>query len=113
MQKQLQCKFCHQEFAKTGNLNAHIRKFRQNQGTLKDKKKFDCGVCKKVFGESYTLKTHMKLHEEGGKKFNCDQSKQSFISVGKLNEHKKYHQGIVPCEWYGQQMVDPKGLKEH
>ena len=27
MPKQLQCKFCHQEFAKTGNLKAHIRKF--------------------------------------------------------------------------------------
>ena len=29
----------------------HIRKFHQDQGTLRDKKKFECGVCKKVFGE--------------------------------------------------------------
>ena len=111
--KQLQCKFCNQEFAQVGNLKVHIRRFHQEEGTLRDKKNFECGVCKKVFGESYTLKTHMKLHEEGGKKFRCDQCEQSFISVGKLNEQKKHHQGKVPCHWCGREMVDPRGLKEH
>ena len=111
--KQLQCKLCNQEFAQVGNLKVHIRRFHQEEGTLRDKNNFECGVCKKVFGESYILKTHMKLHEEGGKKFRCDQSKQSFISVGKLNEHKKHHQGKVPCHCCGREMVDPRGLKEH
>ena len=111
--KQLQCKLCNQEFAQVGNLKVHLRRFHQEEGTLRDKKNFECGVCKKVFGESYILKTHMKLHEEGGKKYRCDQCEQSFISVGKLNEHKKCHQGKVPCHWCGREMVDPRGLKEH
>ena len=42
--KQLQCKFCNQEFAEVGNLKAHIG-FHQEEGTLRDKKKFECGVC--------------------------------------------------------------------
>ena len=111
--KQLQCKFYNQKFAQVGNLNVHIRRFHQEGGTLRDKKNFECGVCKKVFGESYTLKTHMKLHEEGGQKFRCDQCEQSFISVGKLNKHKKCPSGEVPCHWCGREMMDPRGLKEH
>ena len=77
---------------KFGNLKAHIRRFHQGR------------VQEGIWRVLHPKRTHMKLHEEGGKKFQMwpNASSHSF-SVGKLNEATRSAiRGRFPCDWCGQ-----------
>ena len=101
------------EELQVSDLRVHQHTFHADEGTLKDKKIFQCDVCKKTFGEAYTLKRHMLIHQDSRNQHWCGQCQQSFTTPSRLNEHKKHHQGKVSCEWCRKQFMDPKGLKEH
>lgn len=91
-----------------------------------DENGFKCGICDKVFGDSYGLKSHKKSHDkrkcdiclkevapksfekhlkshEGEKerKFQCKVCAQKFLTKFKLSRHSKLHQRSLECDFCG------------
>ena len=53
----------------------------------------ECPVCHKQLKNKYTLKTHMKHHEEGSTKVECPVCHKHYCSVYYLKSHMKREHG--------------------
>lgn len=78
-------------------LNARISELEKQLAELKGKKEkkqqqlepVECPVCHKQLKNKYTLKTHMKRHEEGNTKVECPICHKHYCSVYYLKSHMK------------------------
>ena len=87
------CKVCDKSCSSTQKLKNHIR--RRHIG----KTPYQCGVCQHYYGDSQSLKVHLKKYAKPGeevKMFNCEHEgcSASYPTLGKFNEHKQKHEDI-------------------
>lgn len=66
----------------------------KNPTARKDRKSFQCLVCKKQFNRSYSLQRHQSVHDDNGKPFECDECKIRFVSESSLIRHALRHENI-------------------
>ena len=88
----IKCKVCSKSCSSTQKLKNHIR--RRHVG----KTPHFCGECNRYYGDSQSLKVHMRKHLDPEAKkavtHICNTCQQSFSSLGKLNEHQEKHADI-------------------
>ena len=84
------CNICHKGLAGAQSLKSHIRA--EHVG----KKKHHCKPCDQYFAEASGLKIHNCKHGIGAM-FPCTKCSKQFLSIGRLNEHKRSH--IPASEW--------------
>ena len=86
------CKVCEKRCSSTQKLKNYIR--RHHIG----KTPYLCGDCNRYFGDSQSLKVHLRKHLPEGEKeaaaHKCPTCNKSYSSVGKLNEHLEKHADI-------------------
>lgn len=79
--------------------------------------RFECQVCNKRFTESYSLKCHMKLHEEGTKTmYQCTICETIVSRIRELNRHfQNFHVAgePIPCTRCDVMSVDRHHYKLH
>lgn len=86
-----------------------------------DLKIFQCDYngCDKQFATRYRLNSHMKTHQESGRRFGCQWPgcSRSFRNKSTLNVHTKEHSGngLYRCHWIGCDRTFKQGeqLKYH
>ena len=86
------CKVCEKRCSSTQKLKNHIRRCHIG------KTPYLCGDCNRYYGNSQSLKVHLKKHLPEGEKeaaaHKCPTCNKSYSSVGKLNEHLEKHADI-------------------
>lgn len=75
----IKCDLCQEIFSDGNIFNAHIC-------TL-----CECKFCRKVFNNSSSLKRHYKKIHKNKKPYQCDLCKTSFLHLTNLNKHNKKH----------------------
>jgi hypothetical protein len=127
------CDHCGREFKKKGIILNHIRKhkihkveckichikvredyLKRHMQTIHDKnEKVQCKICMKFFKHNFALKFHEKNHDV--KKFKCQWCAQKFTTLGKLNEHSKFHKNPeeFKCQICGQLATQKSSLMLH
>ena len=82
---------CGNEYFSKYNLRRHVESVHLKL------KKFECGICKKVFSSKQNLKEHYFLHK-GIQPFKCLTCNLSFRQASLLSLHKRVHksQGVEP-----------------
>ena len=86
------CKVCEKTCSSTQKLKNHIRRCHIG------KTPYLCGDCNKYYGDSQSLKVHLRKHLPEGEKeaaaHKCPTCNKSYSSVGKLNKHLEKHADI-------------------
>ena len=52
--------------------------------------------CNKSFNSRNELKAHLRLHDNGLRKYKCNTCGQGFAQRSSLNKHKRTHDGLRP-----------------
>ena len=104
------CKVCKKSCSTTQKLKNHIR--RRHIG----KTPYYCGECSRYYGDSQSLKVHLRKHlPEDAKKaqaHTCPTCDKSYSSIGKLNEHKEKHD-VIKCRYCGKTFAYNRTCKAH
>ena len=102
------CPFCSRRCRSHQKLKSHCKKCHCKSLALK------CNSCTKVFGDSYALKIHMRLHSSIERVLKCHICNKAYLIKSKLNEHSKLHvTGKPQCEHCDKLLADPKSLADH
>ena len=102
------CPFCSRKCRTHQKLVSHCKKCHCQSLALK------CTSCIKVFGDSYALKVHMRLHSSSERVHKCHICGRAYLTKSKLNEHSKVHiLGKLLCEHCKRLFADSKSLSEH
>jgi KRAB domain-containing zinc finger protein len=102
----VECQICHIK-VREDNLKRHMQTIHgQNQ-------KVECKICYKFFKHNSALKCHENIHDV--KKFKCQWCARKFTTLGKLNEHSKFHKNPekYACAVCGHQAKDKSSLMLH
>ena len=104
------CRVCDKRCSSTQKLKNHIR--RRHIG----KTPWHCGECNRYYGDSQSLKVHMRKHlpedERQAVTQECNVCKKTYCSVGKLNEHMQKHQQIR-CQYCNDTFAYKRTCKAH
>ncbi|XP_049883255.1 zinc finger protein weckle-like isoform X13 [Pectinophora gossypiella] len=68
----------------------HLQRHRFVHYGNPDARKFECTVCKKAFGRAFTLKEHLRIHNND-KRFSCEYCSYACIQKCSLKSHLKTH----------------------
>ena len=79
------CNVCYRVFEAKNQLRTHVEQCKTSSHMVLEFG-IGCRICSKRFTGNYWLKKHME--DKHGVKFECNQCKESFISVDTLNRHK-------------------------
>ena len=102
------CPFCSRKCKTHQKLVSHCKRCHCQSLALK------CTSCTKVFGDSYALKVHMRLHSSSERANKCHICGRAYLTKSKLNEHSKVHiLGKLPCEHCNKLFADSKTLSVH
>ena len=102
------CPFCSRKCRSHQKLVSHCKRRHCQSLALK------CTSCNKVFGDSYALKIHMRLHSSSERVNKCNICGKAYLTKSRLNEHSKVHTiGKVPCEHCNKLFAEPKTLVVH
>ena len=102
------CPFCSRKCRSHQKLVSHCKRCHCQSLALK------CTSCNKVFGDSYALKIHMRLHSSSERVNKCNICGKAYLTKSKLNEHSKVHTiGRVPCEHCNKLFAESKTLSVH
>ena len=76
---------------------------------------YQCGKCKKYFGDNSTYNAHLKIHAAKAARFPCDKCDRDYPDQGRLNSHKKIHDPSthVQCKYCGKDISQKKNLAVH
>ena len=104
------CKVCEKRCSSTQKLKNHIR--RRHIG----KTPHYCGECNRYYGDSQSLKVHLRKHLPEGERaaaaHTCPTCGKSYSSVGKLNEHLEKHVDIR-CRYCNKSFAYNRTCKAH
>ena len=103
------CKLCDKSYYSTQKLKNHMRK--RHLG----KTPYQCGECQRYYGDSQSLRIHLKKHApegEEGEQFICGVCNKSFPTVVKLNQQSEKHQDIR-CEYCNKSFAYIHTMKAH
>ena len=104
------CKVCEKRCSSTQKLKNHI--WKRHVG----KTPYFCGECNRYYGDSQSLKVHLRKHLTGEEKkaaaHTCDVCQKSYSSLGKLNEHKEKHEDIK-CRYCQKSFAYNRTCKAH
>ena len=102
------CPFCSRKCRSHQKLVSHCKRRHCQSLALK------CTSCNKVFGDSYALKIHMRLHSSSERVNKCNICGKAYLTKLKLNEHSKVHTiGRLPCEHCNKLFAKSKTLSVH
>ena len=102
------CPFCSRKCRSHQKLVSHCKRCHCQSLALK------CTSCNKVFGDSYALKIHMRLHSSSERVNKCNICGKAYLTKSKLNEHSKVHTiGRLPCEHCNKLFAESKTLSVH
>ena len=102
------CPFCSRKCRSHQKLVSHCKRRHCQSLALK------CTSCNKVFGDSYALKIHMRLHSSSERVNKCNICGKAYLTKSRLNEHSKVHTiGKVPCEHCNKLFAESKTLVVH
>ena len=79
------CPICTKPLKTTQRLRSHIK------GQHMESTPHECKICKKSFGDNYTLSLHEKTHGEKPYKCPATGCPKSYPSASRLKEHSKVH----------------------
>ena len=102
------CPFCSRKCRSHQKLVSHCKRRHCQSLALK------CTSCNKVFGDSYALKIHMRLHSSSERVNKYNICGKADLTKSRLNEHSKVHTiGKVPCEHCNKLFAESKTLVVH
>ena len=78
-------------------------------------KPYKCEICKKCFTRSYSLKFHEQIHSGGEKIYNCSSCAKYFNKKSSLKEHELIHTGERPykCKTCEKCFTKLSSMKDH
>merc|ERR1712227_217135 len=101
--KQFKCDLCEQTFMQKDTLrqhklyrckNADNLQLLKNREEKRERQKFACEMCDKVYGDKRNLQNHIRIiHEGKTDNFVCDVCSKSFSRITSLVAHKMLHTG--------------------
>ena len=102
------CEICGKEYARQDNLTRHAKKHTGTEPVHK------CPHCPKIFGQSSSLKIHIRTHT-GERPFACPFCQKSFKTRSYLNVHIDFHKGAKPylCDVCGKAFTTSGSLSNH
>ena len=110
------CKFCDMQFTLRSSITKHMR----NRHKEKLNWTVECSLCNKLFPDDFSLKMHMKFHEEVRKKkvrkeIICEYCDKRLRSLSALNYHvtKRTGEKNFGCGKCGKSFAHERGLKRH
>ena len=102
------CPFCSRKCRSHQKLVSHCKRCHCQSLALK------CTTCNKIFGDSYALKIHKRIHSSSARVHKCNICGKAYTTKSNLNEHNKVHiTGKVPCEHCNKLFAEHKTLVVH
>ena len=124
--KQFKCDLCEQTFMQKDTLrqhklyrckNADNLQLLKNREEKRERQKFACEMCDKVYGDKRNLQNHIRIiHEGKTDNFVCDVCSKSFSRITSLVAHKMLHTGefkIFNCEHCNASFKDKRYYVRH
>ncbi|XP_026836974.1 zinc finger protein 660 [Drosophila erecta] len=108
------CSQCSKAYKHSIDLKRHIWTHDQEEGRVRDFRKFACTLCNKRFGTKYSLEVHGRTHS-GEEPYRCDVCEKSFKYASSLKVHTRSHTGERPfvCDYCSKAFAQQIDLCRH